>query len=110
MASPPSFPSARRTRDSCCHEEAPIDYLTYVGGPLHDPVKRVSSQFGRDDRRSLETPSSAKGPVSARPLVAWRFVCVHLADRGWRAHPVGQSAPQARAEAKGVRRIPRDRT
>src|SRR3954451_974504 len=37
MASPP-FPENRKIEGSCCHEEAPIDYLTYVRPFLMIPL------------------------------------------------------------------------
>ena len=54
-------------------------------------------------RRTPEAPSSPKGIVSARPFVAWGLVRVHLADRGRRAHAVGQGAAKARRRSSASR-------
>src|SRR5439155_25376702 len=86
-------PSLPRSADQslCCHEEAPIDYLTYVRRSRMI-VSSGASQLGRDDRRAPQAPSSATGSISARPFIAWGFLRVHLTHRGRGAHAFGQGS------------------
>ena len=70
---------------------------------------RASGATRGDGRSAPAAPADRAGAVPARPLLAGHHVRLHLADRGRRAHAVGEGAAHARQEARRDPGVPRDR-
>ena len=71
-------------------------------------VTAATRGAGRDDWRAAAAASSRTQFLATRAVLAWGFVRVHLADRGRCAAALGESAPQARPEARRLGGVPRD--